>query len=79
VIVAGVTLKLRVKGTVTVRACGAEVPPGPVAVMVYVVGAVTGGFAEPEAGIVTPSSVGATGGLIVTEVAFVVAQVMVVV
>jgi hypothetical protein len=47
--------------------------------MVYVVVAATGGFAEPEVGRVTPSSVGATGGLIVTEVAFVVAQVMVVV
>jgi hypothetical protein len=47
--------------------------------MVYVVVAATGGFAEPEVGSVIPSSVGATGGLIVTEVAFVVAQVIVVV
>ena len=79
VIVAGVTLRLRLKGTVTVRDCGAEFPPGPVAVMVYVVVAATGGFAEPEVGRVIPSSVGATGGLMVMEVAFVVAHVMVVV
>jgi hypothetical protein len=77
--VAGVTLKLRLNGTLTVSVCGAEEPPGPVAVMVNVVVVVTGGFAEPEVGRVIPSSVGATGGLIVTEVAFVVAHVMVVV
>lgn len=79
VMVAGVTLKLRLNGTLTVSVCGAEEPPGPVAVMVNVVVVVTGGFAEPEVGRVIPSSVGATGGLIVTEVAFVVAHVMVVV
>ena len=75
--VAGVALKLRLKGTVTVTDCGADVPPGPVAVIVNVVVAATGGFAEPEAGRVTPSSGGSTAGLIVTEMAFVVAQVIV--
>jgi len=79
VIVAGVTLKLRLNGTVTVSVCGAEEPPGPVAVMVNVVVVVTEGFAEPEVGSVMPSSVGTTGGLMLTEVAFVVAQLMVVV
>jgi hypothetical protein len=47
--------------------------------MVYVVVVVTAGFAEPEVGIVMPSSGGTTGGLMVTAVAFVVAHVMVVV
>ncbi len=47
------------------------------AVIVNVVVAATGGFAEPEAGSVTPSSGGSTAGLMVTAVAFVVAQVMV--
>ena len=76
---AGVTLKLRLKGTVTVTDCGAEVPPGPVAVMVNVVVADTGGLAEPEVGSVMPSSGLNTGGLMLTEVALVVAQVTVVV
>src|SRR5579859_1776156 len=77
VIVAGVTLRLRLKGTVTVRDCGAEVPPGPVAVIVNVVVADTGGLAEPDVGSVIPSSGLNTGGLMLTEVAFVVAQVIV--
>jgi hypothetical protein len=47
--------------------------------MVNVVVAVIGGFADPEVGSVMPSSGGTTGGLMVTEVAFVVAHVMVVV
>jgi hypothetical protein len=79
VIVAGDTLKLRLNGTVTVSVCGAEEPPGPVAVIVNVVVALTGGFAEPEVGRVIPSSGLNTGGLIATEVAFVVAHVIIVV
>jgi hypothetical protein len=47
--------------------------------MVNVVVVVTEGFAEPEVGSVMPSSVGTTGGFMLTEVAFVVAQLMVVV
>jgi hypothetical protein len=47
--------------------------------MVNVVVLVTGGLADPEVGSVMPSSGLNTGGLIVTEVAFVVAQVTVVV
>ena len=47
--------------------------------MVNVVVAATGGFAEPEVGRVIPSSGLNTGGLMVTEVAFVVAHVTVVV
>ena len=79
VIVAGVTLRLSVKGTVTVTVWGAEDPPGPVAVMVYVVVLFTGGFAEPEVGSVMPSSGLKTGGVMLTEVAFVVVQLIVVV
>jgi hypothetical protein len=79
VIVAGDTLKLRLNGTVTVSVCGAEEPPGPVAVIVNVVDVDTGGLAEPDVGSVIPSSGLNTGGLMLTEVAFVVAQVMVVV
>jgi hypothetical protein len=79
VIVAGVALRLRVKGTVTVTDCGAEVPPGPVAVMVNVVVLFTGGFAEPEVGSVMPSSELKTGGVMLTEVALVVVQLIVVV
>jgi len=78
VMVEGVTLRLRLKGTVTVTDCGAEDPPGPVAVMVNVVVLFTGGFAEPEVGSVMPSSGGTTSGLMLTEVAFVVLQLMVV-
>jgi hypothetical protein len=76
-IVAGVTLRLRAKGTVTVTDCGADVPPGPVAVIVKVVVLFTGGFAVPEVGSVMPSSGLNTGGLMLTAVAFVVAQLIV--
>lgn len=79
VIVAGVTLRLSVNGTVTVTVLGTADPPGPVAVMVYVVVLFTGGFAEPEVGSVMPSSGLTTGGLMLTEVALVVVQLMVVV
>jgi hypothetical protein len=47
--------------------------------MVNVVVLFTGGLADPEVGSVMPSSGLDTGGLMVTEVAFVVAQVTVVV
>lgn len=47
--------------------------------MVYVVVAVTGGLAEPDVGRVMPSSELNTGGLMLTEVALVVAHVIVVV
>lgn len=79
VMVAGDALRLRVKGTVTVTVCGAEDPPGPVAMMVYVVVPFTGGFAEPDVGSVMPSSGLNTGGVMLTEVALVVVQLMVVV
>ena len=79
VIVEGVTLRLKLKGTVTVTDCGALDPPGPVAMIVNVVVLFTGGLAEPEVGSVIPSSGGTTGGLMLTEVALVVAQLMVVV
>lgn len=79
VIVAGVTLRLSVNGTVTVTVLGTADPPGPVALMVNVVVLVTGGFAEPEVGSVMPSSGLKTGGVMLTEVASVVVQLMVVV
>jgi len=47
--------------------------------MVNVVVLFTGGFAEPEVGSVMPSSGGTTCGLMLTEVALVVVQLMVVV
>lgn len=77
VIVVGEALKVNVIGTVTVTVCGPAVPPGPVAVREKVVVVVTGTTAEPEVARPVPSEV--TDGVIVTDVAFVVAQVRVVV
>jgi hypothetical protein len=48
--VAGVAVRFRVNGTVTVTVLGADVPPGPVAVSVYVVVAAMGTKDDPEAG-----------------------------
>jgi hypothetical protein len=79
VIVLGEAVKFNVNGTVTVTVAGAEVPPGPVAVSVYVVVAFTGMPAkDPEVGSGPVSSVCGMAGAIVIEVAFVVAHVKVV-
>ena len=50
VMVAGVAVRFSVNGTVTVTVLGADVPPGPVAVSVYVVVAAMGTKDDPEAG-----------------------------
>jgi hypothetical protein len=79
VIVLGDAVKFNVNGMVTVTVAGAEVPPGPVAVRVYVVVELTGMPAkDPEGGSGPVSSVCGMAGVMVIEVAFVVAQVSVV-
>ena len=78
VIVVGDAVKLRVNGTFTVTV-PVTVPPGPVAVRVKTVVVLTGTIDEPDVGSGPLSSIWLTGGLIVTDVAFVVAQVIVVV
>jgi hypothetical protein len=77
VMVAGDTLRLRMKGTVTVRAWVAVVPSDEVAVRVYVVVAMMGAMDDPEVGSGPVSSDWGTAGEITTEAALVVAQVMV--
>ncbi len=79
VIVLGVALKPRVKGTSTVRLMGVALPPGPDALMVKVVVALIGTIDDPEVGSGPLSSVCGTGGVIVIDVALVVAHVIVVV
>ena len=79
VIVPGEAVRLNVKGTVTVTVCGPAVPAGPVAVIEYVVVALIGIMSEPEVGSGPESSGTGIAGVIVTDVAFVVAQVRVVV
>lgn len=77
VMVLGEAVRLNVKGTVTVTVAGADVPPGPVAVILNMVVLVTGVSDDPEAGKGPVSSVWATAGVIVTEVALVVVHAMV--
>jgi len=76
VMVLGEAVRLSVNGTVTVTVAGADVPPGPDAVMLKVVVAVTGVSDDPETGNGPVSSVWATAGVIVTEVALVVVHAM---
>lgn len=73
----GEAVRLNVKGTVTVTVAGAEFPPGPDAVIVNVVVLVMGVSDDPEVANGPVSSVWATAGVIVTEVALVVVQLMV--
>ena len=77
VIVLGEAVRLSANGTVTVTVDAAEVPPGPVAVIWNVVVLVMGVTDDPEVGNGPLSSVWATAGVMVTEVAFVVVQLMV--
>lgn len=77
VIVLGEAVKLRLNGIVTVTVAGADEPPGPDAVRVKVVVLVTGVSDDPEVGNGPVSSVWATAGLIVTEVALVVVHAIV--
>jgi hypothetical protein len=79
VMVLGEAVRLRVNGTVTVTVCGPALPPGPVAVIEYVVVVLTGTVAEPEVGSGPESSAIGMVGLIVIDVALVVVQVSVVV
>jgi hypothetical protein len=79
VMVPGDAVRLSVNGTVTVTVCGPAVPAGPVAVRENVVVAFTGTLADPEVGGGPVSSGRGIAGVIVTDVAFVVAQVRVVV
>jgi hypothetical protein len=78
VIVLGEATKLNVSGTVTVTVAVA-VPPGPDAVMVKTVVEFTGITADPEVLKLPPLSPCCTEGVIVTDVAFVVAHAIVVV
>jgi hypothetical protein len=78
-IVLGDALRLSVIGTVTVVVLGTAVPPGPEALMVNVVVEITGTIEVPELGSEPASSVWGTGGVIVTDVALVVVQLIVVV
>ena len=79
VMLLGDALKLRVSGTVTVTVAGLDVPPGPVAVRENVVVWLIGTTADPEVGGGPESSPSGMGGLNVSEVAFVVTHVSVVV
>ena len=72
-------VKLNVNGTATVTVWGPAVPPGPVAVNEKVVVLVKGVTDDPEVGSPFESSGIGTAGVMVTAVAFVVAQVSVVV
>jgi hypothetical protein len=76
--VLGDAVKLNVSGTATMTWLVA-VPPGPVAVRVKEVVALTGTIEDPEVGNGPVPSLRGTAGVIVTDVAFVVAQVSVVV
>ena len=77
--VLGDALKVSVNGTCTVMLFGAAVPPGPEALMVNVVVEITGTIEDPEVGSEPVSSACTTGGVIVTDVALAVVQVIVVV
>ena len=76
-IVPGEAVRLRLKGTVIVRVCGPAAPPGPVAVREYLVVVPTGTVAEPDVGSGPVSSPTGMAGLIVIDVALVVAHVSV--
>jgi hypothetical protein len=75
----GVAVRVKVNGTDTVTVCGPTLPPGPVAVSENVVFSVTGTTADPEVGNGPVASPSVTAGVIVIDVALVVAQVSVVV
>ena len=77
--VLGDALRVSLNGTVTVVVWGTAAPPGPVALMVNFVVEITGTMEDPEVGSEPVSSVWATGGVIVTDVALIVVQLMVVV
>jgi hypothetical protein len=77
--VVGLAFNAKVAGTETVTVCGPVLPPGPVAVIENVVLALTGTTADADVGSAPESSGTDTVGAIVTDVAFWVAHVRVVV
>src|SRR5216684_2580459 len=77
VMVLGEAVRPTVNGTFTVTIAGVALPPGPDALMVKVVVAFTTTTDEPEVDSGPVSSGVETGGVMVTEVALAVAQVMV--
>jgi hypothetical protein len=75
----GLAFNAKVAGTETVTVCGPVLPPGPVAVIENMVVSLTGITAEADVGSAPESSGTETVGVIVTDVAFSVAHVSVVV
>ena len=75
----GLAVNARLTGTDTVIVCGPALPPGPLAVIENDVVALTGTTADPDVGSAPDSSGTGILGLILTEVAFSVAHVRVVV
>ena len=78
-IVFGLAVNAKIMGTNTVTVWGPALPPGPIAVIEKFVVVLTGITAEPDVGSVVESSGIGMVGVIVTDVAFCVAQVRVVV
>lgn len=78
-IVLGLAVRAKLKGTETVTVCGPALPSGPVAVIENCVVVVSGTTADPDVGIAPESSGIGILGVILTEVAFCVAHVSVVV
>ena len=75
----GLAFNARVTGTETVTVCGPVLPPGPVAVIENVVLVLTGMTADADVGSAPESSGTEMVGVIVTDVAFSVVQIRVVV
>jgi hypothetical protein len=75
----GLAFNAKVTGTETVTVCGPVLPPGPVAVIENVVLVLTGTTADADVGSAPESSGIEMVGVIVTDVAFSVAHVSVVV
>jgi hypothetical protein len=75
----GLAFNAKVAGTETITVCGPVLPPGPVAVIENVVVSLTGTTADADVGSAPESSGTETMGVIVTDVAFSVAHVSVVV
>ena len=78
-IVFGLAVRANVTGTETVTVCGPVLPPGPVAVIENVVLVLTGTTADADVGSAPESSGIEIWGVIVTDVAFSVVHVSVVV
>ena len=78
-IVFGLALNAKIMGTETVTICGPVLPPGPVAVIENTVVLLRGTMADADVGSAPESSGTETVGVIVTDVAFSVAHVRVVV